>query len=118
MQQVSLKSLYQQGHFDSISTLRKNSSGYPFITLLKSGETTKANNMYFGRNSASLINDNFEPGNSVIEILKDASVILTENKEGEKRFKISINKPGSKYESSAALEDVFGVQEKNVDFEF
>lgn len=118
MQQATLKSLYQQGYFDSISTLRKNESGYPFVTLLKDGEKTKMTNLYFGRKSATIIFDNFEVGDAVSKALFNANVILTENKKGEKRFKISLTEGSSEYESGASLEDVFGVREKNVDFDF
>lgn len=118
MQQISLATLYKQGFFNSISTLRVNKTGYPYITLIKSGDKTKSTNLYFGRNSASLIQDNFNSGDSVLEALKDASVMLTENAQGEKRFKLSLQSAKSEYESSSALDNVFGTQEKGVDFDF
>lgn len=118
MQQISLATLYKQGFFNSISTLRVNKTGYPYITLIKSGDKTKSTNLYFGRNSASLIQDNFNSGDSVLEALKDASVMLTENAQGEKRFKLSLQSAKSEYESSSALDNVFGTQEKGVNFDF
>lgn len=118
MQQISLATLYKQGFFNSISTLRVNKTGYPYITLIKSGDKTKSTNLYFGRNSASLIQDNFNSGDSVLEALKDASVMLTENAQGEKRFKLSLQSAKSEYESSSALDNVFGAQEKGVNFDF
>lgn len=118
MQQISLATLYKQGLFNNISTLRVNTTGYPYVTLIKSGDKTKSTNLYFGRNSASLIQDNFNAGDSVLETLKDASVMLTENKQGEKRFKLSLQSAKSEYESASALDNVFGVQEKGVDFDF
>jgi hypothetical protein len=118
MQQATLKNLYQQGLFDSVSVLRKNESGYPFVTLLKNGDKTKSTNLYFGRKSGTTILDNFEVGDAVAKALSNASVILTENAQGEKRFKISLTEGSSEYESGASLEDVFGIREKNVDFDF
>jgi len=117
MQSITIKNLYQQGIFDGVSVLRQNVSGYPYITLLKDGDKTKSTNLYFSRKSSALVMDNFEVGSPVSKILGQASVVLTENENKEKRFKISLSEQGTDYESAASLEDVFGIREKNINFD-
>jgi hypothetical protein len=105
---VTLKQLFSNGVFQNISKLRVNQSNYPFITLLrnKNGKT-EATNVYFGKRTSQFIMDNFNVGDSVIEILKDSVIVRTINANNEVRYKISMN-VGNEYESRAELEKAFG----------
>jgi hypothetical protein len=96
---VTLKQLFSNGVFQNISKLRINQSNYPFITLLrnKNGKT-EATNVYFGKRTSQFIMDNFNVGDSVIEILKDSVIVRTINANNEVRYKISMN-VGNEYES-------------------
>ena len=113
MQSTSFKTLIQKGIVKTISNLRVNANGYPFITLLN--KQNRAANLYFGKNSSQAVLDTFGEGSSVIELLKDAQVILTENANGEVRYKIST---ASNYASESSLADAFGLQVAESDFDF
>lgn len=114
MEQISLRELVKRGVVRNISTLRKNISGYPYVTLLnsKSGSI----NIYFGRKSSVLITDNFETGDNVVPALKDATVIKAKNTEGEVRYKLSLPASGGAYSTDSEIMDVFGIEE--VEYEF
>jgi hypothetical protein len=112
MQSTSFKSLVQKGLVKTISTLRLNSNGYPFITLLN--KQNRAANLYFGKNSSQSVLDTFGEGANVIELLKHAQVVMTENANGEVRYKISTS---GNYESEASIADAFGVEVES-DFDF
>ena len=122
MQSTSLKSLYFSGAFDVISTLKINTNGYPFVTLIKTapnGGKSKSTNIYFGKASSELVLNTFEIGDSVLKAVIDADVVLTENAAGEKRFKISLPKADRKYESSSAMAEAFGEKDnQEIDFNF
>ena len=114
MEQISLRDLVKQGGVRTISVLRENTNGYPFVTFLNSkGE---AQNVYFGQKSAVLIKDNFEVEKPVIQALKEATVIKTKNAEGEIRYKLSLPNPTSKYSTDVELMDIFGIEELENDF--
>lgn len=98
----------------TISHLRVNENGYPFVTLL--GVDRKSMNLYFSIRSAEIIKDNFEVGDSVLEALKDADVIRTENQQGEVRYKLSCA-AGSKYATTAQLAEAFGIDEEVGEFD-
>ncbi len=115
MEQISLKQLVQKGTVRNISSLRENTNGYPFVTLLnKKGE---AQNIYFGQKSSVVIKDTFEVGDNIITALKDATVIKAKNAEGETRYKLSLPNSSSKYSTDSELMDVFGIEEVESEFD-
>ena len=113
MEITSFRSLVQKGIIKTISTLRVNSSGYPFVTLLN--KQNRAMNLYFGKNSSQTVVDTFGEGSNIIEFLKNAQVIMTENANGEIRYKISTS---GNYESASAVADAFGVEVEEINFDF
>ena len=64
MQQISLATLYKQGFFNSISTLRVNKTGYPYITT----ETREYLREVTGMNTFNLNNN--------IKRLKDKQILV------------------------------------------
>ncbi len=118
IKKASLRSLYQNGYFQTISTLRQNKSGYAFITALDKNK--KAANLYFGKGTNELVLDNFKVGDNITAFLSDADIIMTQTEEqvksGEWRFKITKN--GSKYSSESDLQQAFGdVSNETFDFD-
>jgi hypothetical protein len=110
---ITLASLVKQGEVTSISLLKYNKSGYPYITLLKGN---KPNNVYFSLKTAEVINNHFKEKDNVISILKNANICQTTNEEGEVRFKLSTSET-SNYVSQAELMSAFGVEESVTDFD-
>lgn len=110
---ITLASLVKQGEVTSISLLKYNKSGYPYITLCKGN---KPNNVYFSLKSAEVINNHFKEKDNVISILKNANICQTTNEEGEVRFKLSTSE-SSNYVSQAELMSAFGVEEPATDFD-
>lgn len=110
---ITLVSLIKQGEVTSISLLKYNKSGYPYITLCKGN---KPNNVYFSLKSAEVINNHFKEKDNVISILKNANICQTTNEEGEVRFKLSTSE-SSNYVSQAELMSAFGVEESVTDFD-
>ena len=110
---ITLVSLIKQGEVTSISLLKYNKSGYPYITLCKGN---KPNNVYFSLKSAEVINNHFKEKDNVISILKNANICQTTNEEGEVRFKLSTSE-SSNYVSQAELMSAFGVEEPATDFD-
>lgn len=110
---ITLVSLVKQGEVTSISLLKYNKSGYPYITLCKGN---KPNNVYFSLKSAEVINNHFKEKDNVISILKNANICQTTNEEGEVRFKLSTSE-SSNYVSQAELMSAFGVEEPATDFD-
>ena len=114
MQSTNFKTLIQKGIVKTISKLRVNANGYPYITLLN--KQNRAANLYFSKNSSQGVIDTFGEGSNVLELLKNAQVVLTENADGESRYKISLS---GNYESQTALAAIFGVElEDASDFDF
>lgn len=113
LKSVTLKSLVQQGVVTTISTLRFNQSGYPYVTLLSG---SKPNNVYFGKKTAAIVEGTFSEGDSVVEFLKNSNIVQTVNEQGEIRFKLS-NSENSNYSSKSELMSVFGVEEKVQNFD-
>lgn len=115
MEQISLRELVKRGVVRNISTLRSNVNNYPYVTMLnkKSGSL----NVYFGKKSAVLIQDNFEVGDNIVAALKDATIIRVKNEETKEiRYKLSIPSPNSKYSTDSELMDVFGIEEVEQEF--
>ena len=110
---ITLVSLIKQGEVTSISLLKYNKSGYPYITLCKGN---KPNNVYFSLKTAEVINNHFKEKDNVISILKNANICQTTNEEGEVRFKLSTSE-SSNYVSQAELMSAFGVEEPATDFD-
>lgn len=113
METISLRKLVQDRHVQNISTLRVNTNGYPFVTLL--GKNSSSTNLYFGKKSAQIITDNAEEGDSIIAMLKNANVVRTENEGGEVRYKLSISE-GSNYANVSEMEEFFGVEPSDEGF--
>jgi len=114
----SLSSLYKEGIFQGVSRLRYSKEhNYPFISLIcTKGEKTSVFNAFFGKKTAQLVNDNFQKGDSLTQFLKHSEVIMTTNKEGEQRFKIS-NSENSQYSTKSELEDIWGSSETEESFD-
>jgi hypothetical protein len=113
LKSVTLKSLVQSGMVTGISKLRKNQTGYHYVTLLQGN---KPNNVYFGKKTSTLIEGTFSEGDDIIQFLKNAEIVQTSNEAGEIRFKLS-NSGTSNYSSKAELMDVFGSKEEVTDFD-
>lgn len=116
MQKQTLANLYKTGVFTSISRLRKNSSGYYYVTLLKpQGDKTSSTNIYFGKKTAEIVEGTFNIGDSMAQFLKNAEVVQTENKDGEVRFKLSTS-DNSNYSSEAELNEMWGNSDEKSTF--
>lgn len=117
MKSVTLAELYKKGVFSNISRLRRNSSGYYFITLLKSkGDKTLANNVYFGRKTSEIIEGTFQVGDAMGQFLKHGELVETTNKENETRFKISTS-GASNYQNEAELNEIWGNSDNKSDLD-
>lgn len=114
----SLSSLYKAGVFQGISRLRySKENNYPFVSLIcTKGDKTSVFNAFFGQKTAQLVNDNFQKGDSVTQLLKNADVIMTKNKENELRFKISASE-NSQYVSKSELQDIWGESDTEETFD-
>lgn len=108
MEATSLRSLIKSKEIVGVSHLRENENGYPFLTVLNKDK--KAMNLYFGKNTAQKIKDNFEVGSDLVAngFLKEAQVVQTANEKGETRFKLSVSH--GEYSSISSLEDMFGLE--------
>ncbi len=102
---TTVRQLFKNKYFTTVSKLRINENGYPFITFL---DGKKANNVYFGKNTADIVMGTFQKGDDLIAngFLLDAEVIQTQNENLETRYKLS--KSVGDYSSSASLEEAFG----------
>lgn len=115
MKKHTVRALFLAGLVSTFSGLKRNTNGYPFITVLQTGKDgkTKAQNLYFGQKSSEIVNA-YAEGTSVLQDIKNAEIVETRNAtrseefpEGELRYKIMIPvKTG--YESTSELEEVFG----------
>ena len=108
------------GTFDSLGKLKTNTSGYPFVTLLKKNKTTgktSAQNVYFSQESGKTILTNFEIGSLIGQAIAGADVAETTNAEGEKRWKICLPSEKSNYESKSSLETAFGIRAEEETFD-
>lgn len=106
---VSLRKAVVELGIQTISALRMNESGYPYVTLITKGSAS--NNLYFGKGSAEALP---AEGSKIVHLLKDATVVETTNEDGEIRFKLSIPKSGSAatgYSSASEMSDLFGLVE-------
>lgn len=117
MEQISLKQLFKKGVFNTVSVLRENENGYPYVTLLRTtSKGTASQNVYFGQKTAQIVSDTFNVGDRIDSLLADAQIIKTENSNGEVRYKLSTN-PTSDYASEQTLADIFGVELSENDFD-
>jgi len=119
MEKISLRALVKGKHVNTISVLRLNENGYPYVTFIKqSGGVTSSNNVYFdAKTSAPLILSKCVEGENILKHLVNADIFQVENKEGETRFKIYIGGDTSKYATASQLEELFGLEENTeVDF--
>ena len=117
MEQISLKQLFKKGVFNTVSILRENENGYPYVTLLRTtSKGTASQNIYFGQKTAKIVSDTFNVGDRIDSLLADAQIIKTENSNGEVRYKLSTN-PTSDYASEQTLADIFGVELSENDFD-
>lgn len=116
LQSISLIQLVKKGIVSNISEVRENSSGYPFVTLIKTDRLrgNKSQNIYFGKETSQKVLDNFKVGDKILPFLKECNVVKTKNAEGETRFKISHST--SPYSSEAELMSEFGLDEIATDF--
>ena len=108
---ASLRKVVTELGITTISALRMNESGYPYVTLITKGSAS--NNLYFGKGSAEVLP---VAGSKIIHLLKDATIVQTENSEGEQRFKLSIPKAGSAatgYAAASEMADLFGIVEES-----
>lgn len=116
MNKVSLRTLVLQRMVTTFSKLRKNGNGYWYMTLLNG---SKSFNVYFGKRSTSIIDAlGLNEGSSLpSDMLKGAEVVLTENKDGEIRYKLTISGTND-YASANDMADLFGLEEEvSVDFD-
>ena len=117
MEQISLKQLFKKGVFNTVSILRENENGYPYVTLLRTtSKGTASQNIYFGQKTAKIVSDTFNVGDRIDSLLADAQIIKTENSNGEVRYKLSTN-PTSDYASEQTLADIFEVELSENDFD-
>lgn len=114
LKKTTLANLVKQGFVSNISSLRYNTNSYPFVTLLnKKGE---AQNVYFGQKTSEVINNHFKEGDKILDFLKDADIVQTENSNGEVRFKFS--KSISDYETDASIMEAFSIENTESEFDF
>lgn len=103
---ITLKNLFKKGLITTISQLRVNQNGYPFVTLLCN---KKALNVYFAKDTSEIVLSTFEKGDNILSFVATLEVAQTENNDGETRFKLFI--PKSHYASKTELMSVFGIDE-------
>lgn len=92
---ITLKEFCTQEGIGSISNVRKNTNGYPFVTVLRG---TDAENIYFSKKAALKVAD----ADPIKGIAKDLFVVNTINSAGEERLKLTFT--GEDY---ASVEDLF-----------
>ena len=118
IKKTSLTELVKRGAISSISVLRTNQKGYPFVTLLN--RKKESTNLYFGKITSELVLNTFKKGDNIILFLKESEVVETQSKqeghEGETRFKISKNT--SDYTSEDMLLNQLGLEVSNSEFDF
>jgi hypothetical protein len=110
----ALTELVKRGAISSISVLRTNQKGYPFVTLLN--RKKESTNLYFGKKTSELVLNAFKEGDSIIPFLKESEVVETLNENKETRFKISKNT--SDYTSEDMLLNQLGLEVSNSEFDF
>lgn len=118
MKKQTLRSLFRLGIFTTLSTLRLNENGYPYVTLLGTNakSETISQNVYFGKISGGKILGNYAVGDDITKELKEAEIGQTiNNTNGETRFKIFFGGQTA-YASTATLEDMWGEAE-DADFD-
>lgn len=112
MLQIKLGLAAKAAKVSSVSGLRFNNNGYPYVTLITNDG--KANNVYFGIRSAEIIeDDNMAEGDRLDSMLAKASLVDVVNEGKEQRFKISLQGI-SDYESAASI---FGYEEEQGEFD-
>lgn len=114
IKKTSLTELVKRGAISSISVLRTNQKGYPFVTLLN--RKKESTNLYFGKITSELVLNTFKKGDSIIPFLKESEVVETLNENKETRFKISKNT--SDYTSEDMLLNQLGLEVSNSEFDF
>ena len=110
---MTLANLWKKGHITGFSKLRTNSNNYPFLTLFNGDKVT---NLYFSKAMATFLTEQgFEKGEDLIArgVLSTAEVVVTENTNGDQRFKIALPSTSNEYSSRASAEAAFGVQEQS-----
>lgn len=114
IKKTSLTELVKRGAISSISVLRTNQKGYPFVTLLN--RKKESTNLYFGKKTSELVLNAFKEGDNIIPFLKESEVVETLNENKETRFKISKNT--SDYTSEDMLLNQLGLEVSNSEFDF
>jgi len=114
IKKTSLTELVKRGAISSISVLRTNQKGYPFVTLLN--RKKESTNLYFGKITSELVLNTFKKGDNIILFLKESEVVETLNENKETRFKISKNT--SDYTSEDMLLNQLGLEVSNSEFDF
>jgi len=114
IKKTSLTELVKRGAISSISVLRTNQKGYPFVTLLN--RKKESTNLYFGKKTSELVLNTFKEGDNIIPFLKESEVVETLNEAKETRFKISKNT--SDYTSEDMLLNQLGLEVSNSEFDF
>lgn len=85
LQSISVKDfMIQQGFVSVASKVRKNTNSYPYITFINKDNV--ADNIYFSKNAALRVAEDDKIAKGFFEPF---IIVLTENVEGEKRFKIA-----------------------------
>jgi len=92
---IKLITYAQQNGFTSASKVRKNASGYPFITLVDKNNAQHSENLYLAKEYG----EGVQVGQALP--INDLYVADTTNATGEQRFKIT-DKPGTLTEAKAA----------------
>jgi len=114
MKKISLRALVLSRLVTSFSKLRKNASGYYYVTLLHG---SKSQNVYLSKTSTAILNAEGDMEGKPVpsNLMKHAEVIETMNDKKEVRFKLSFS-AGGDYTSSSELSELFGVQEEVGEF--
>lgn len=101
MKKALLFSLVAGGLVTNISVVRKNSSGYLFVTLLNGRKST---NVYFGKKTSEM----FTEGEKIsVDTLRKLEVVVAANATGDQRLKMSL--PGES-ETYTDLRSIMGLQ--------
>lgn len=118
MKTISLRKLVLLGIVQSISSVRFNTNGYAYVTMVRKNEKgeTESHNVYFpATGETSAIVNTWVEGDKVIGTIANWELAQVENAQGEIRFKLY--KPSEKYASAAEMMELFGVEETQTDFD-
>lgn len=85
---MTIRQFCKDNTVSSVSNVRTNTNGYPYMTFLSEKFEGGAQNIYFGKSTAQSVSANQTP--RAIN-LQEFSIITTENEAGEERLKLSNN---------------------------